>query len=67
MRHQYARDRFYELTGHEVPILDPAYRAKNMTERERQKYDIACDIISHDTGHSREDVVRNYIGNIHKP
>jgi len=67
MRHQYARDRFHELTGHEVPILDSTYRAKNMTERERQEYDIACDIISHDTGHSREDVVRNYIGNIHKP
>lgn len=61
LRHRYAQERYYELTGMIAPKAGgPSY--SEMTDDQKEKYDNAAEIISKELGHSREEICQTYIG-----
>lgn len=61
LRHQYAQDRYKELTGWDCPKCEGIV-ARDMNDQQRQIDTMARLAISQDLGHCREDVMNNYLG-----
>ena len=61
LRHSYAQERYFTITGLQAPVAG-GLRYSDMNEQEKSLYDRACKIISEELGHSRESIVRIYIG-----
>lgn len=61
LRHQYAQDRYKEITGLECPKRGGKV-AREMNEQERMLDRLARLTVSNELGHNREDVTNNYLG-----
>jgi len=61
LRHQYAHDRYKELTGNECPVKG-GMRQRNMTPQQRSIDKSARLTISAELGHNREQITANYLG-----
>ncbi len=61
LRHQYAQDRYHELTGRLAPIAGGAKR-KELSIDEKQQDSAARQIISEELGHTRVDITNTYLG-----
>ena len=60
LRHAYAQARYKELTGWEAPI-NGGSTAKQLTPEQKQKDHEARMIITESLGHSRRQIVANYL------
>ena len=61
LRHAYAQQRFFDMTGRQCPALG-GKRRREMTAEERSADDAVRLDISEELGHSRVDVVSIYVG-----
>ncbi len=61
LRHNYAQERYFSITGLQAPVAG-GLKYSDMNEQQKSLYDKACKIISEELGHSRETIVRTYIG-----
>ena len=61
LRHNYAHERYYELTGLACPATG-GLKYREMDPKQQKNYHSACLIIANELGHSRETIVRTYIG-----
>ena len=61
LRHNYAHERYYELTGRACPAAG-GLRYDEMNPNEQKEYDNACNVIANELGHSRATIARAYIG-----
>ena len=61
LRHNYAHERYYELTGLACPAAGGLKYAE-MDPEQQKNYHSACLIIANELGHSRETIARTYIG-----
>lgn len=71
LRHQYAQDRYIDLTGWKPPAhyedkMDRALFKASMSHEMKERDSIARNIISAELGHSREHISANYIGTWHQ-
>src|SRR5207249_3642906 len=60
-RHRYAQRRYHELTGWQCPARGGP-TAKQLTKKQRERDREAREVISHDMGHGRTQIVGVYCG-----
>jgi integrase len=61
LRHNYAHERYKELTGRDCPAAGGLTYAE-MTRQEQKEYHEACQVIAEELGHDRETISRTYLG-----
>ena len=61
LRHNYAHERYYELTGLPCPAAGGLKYAE-MNPEQQKDYHLACLIIANELGHSRETIALTYVG-----
>ncbi|MDA8272414.1 MAG: integrase domain-containing protein [Deltaproteobacteria bacterium] len=61
LRHNYIQERYLSLTGLIAPAAG-GLKYENMTDVQKENYHSACNTISPESGHTRETIIRSYIG-----
>ncbi|MCX4030198.1 integrase domain-containing protein [Endozoicomonas sp. SM1973] len=61
LRHHYAQERYIELTGM-VPPAAGGKSSKELTPEEKMRDQLARQVITHELGHSREQITAVYLG-----
>lgn len=61
LRHSYMQERYFSLTGLIAPSAG-GLKYADMSDGQKKSYHDACNTISPESGHTRETIVRSYIG-----
>jgi hypothetical protein len=61
LRHNYIQERYLSLTGLIAPAAG-GLKYNDMSDVQKESYHIACNVISPEVGHTRETIIRSYIG-----
>ena len=61
LRHAYMQERYLSLTGLTAPAAG-GLKYADMTEAQKESYHSACNALSPESGHTRETIIRSYIG-----
>jgi hypothetical protein len=62
LRHNYAQERYFSLTGGLTAPTAGGLQYKNMSDSQKESYHAACQVISLELGHTRETISRTYLG-----
>ena len=61
LRHSYAQERYTSLTGLIAPAAG-GLKYNDMSDVQKESYNSACKEISQELGHTRETIIRSYVG-----
>ena len=62
LRHNYAQNRYFSLTGGLTAPAAGGLNYKDMTSEQKSLYHSACGIIAGELGHTREEISQTYVG-----